>query len=216
MFEFLKNLGKPHLIVQDYGSGVVRFRAGKSLKVGETIEGIADFPNGKRMDLQVQVVQRGPEYAGKVLGPKETVEMLEQSFLPHLGDEKEQMYYKVGSEEATHHMRTYAVRSRSLPNFRALTSEVSMEEATLVLDGQVQEGVEMTLQMDLDDPGLPPISLEAKVEWCKQRDDRFWVAHLAITSISEAQRPVLKQFLADLKERRPGSASTLDRGNSAS
>jgi len=208
MFEFLKNLGKPHFIVQDYGSGVVRSRAGKSLKVGETIEGIADFPNG--MDLQVQVVERGPEYAGKVLGPKETVEMLEKSFLHLLADEKAQMYYKVDPEEATHHMRTYAVRSRSLPNFRALTSEVSMEEATLVLDGQVQEGVEMTLQMDLDDPGLPPIDLEAKVDWCKQRDDKFWVAHLTIT---EAQRPVLKQFLADLKERRPGSASTLDRGN---
>ncbi len=213
MFDFLKNLGKAHFSVFDYGQGIVKFRCSKGLQLGQTVEGVADLPNKKHVDLEVQVVQRLPEgYAARVLGPKESLVEIEQIFLASISGEKEQMYYKLDENDPTHHMRTYAVRSKSLPNFRALTSEVSMEEATLVLDGEVKAGLELTLHMDLDDPQLPPINIEAKVDWCKQRDDKFWVAHLRVLSIPENERPKLKQFLANLKDRTPNSASVLDQG----
>jgi hypothetical protein len=213
MFDFFKNLGKLHFTVIDYGQGVVKFRCSKNLPLGEKVEGIADLPDGQKMELQIQLVQRtGGAYSGRVLGPKPGVAILEKLFLADISKGKEQMFYKLDSDDPTHHMRTYAVRSRHLPNFRALTSEVSMSEATLVLHGQVQEGLQLTLHLDLDDPQAPPIDIEAKVDWCKQRDDKFWVARLSVISISDEQKPILKQFLADLKGRRPGSASTLDHG----
>lgn len=213
MFDFLKNMGKAHFSVFDYGQGIVKFRCSKGLQLGQTLEGVADLPNKVHVDLEVQIVQKLPEgYAAKVLGPKESLAEIEKVFLATISGQKEQMYYKLDENDPTHHMRTYAVRSKSLPNYRALTSEVSMEEATLVLDGQVQAGLELTLHMDLDDPQLPPINLEARVDWCKQRDDKFWVAHLSILSIPEAEKPKLKEFLANLKDRKPGSASVLDAG----
>lgn len=212
MFDFLKNLGKTHFTVVHYGQGVVKFRCGKSLPLGDTVEGIADLPNKIHCELQVQVVQRTNEgYVGRVLGPKTSVDEMEKIFLADISQEKEQMFYKVEGEDFTHHMRTYKVRSRSLPNYRALTSEVSMSEATLVLDGKVEPGLELTLFMDLDDTGMDPINIQAKVDWCKQRDDKFWIAHLKVLGIQEDQIGLLKQFLADLKGRKPGSASTLDR-----
>lgn len=213
MFDFLKNLGKAHFAVFEYGQGIVKFRCSKGLQLGQTVEGVADLPGKKHVDLEVQVVQRiQGGYAARVLGPKESLAEIEKIFLASISGEKEQMYYKLNESDPTHHMRTYAVRSKSLPNFRALTSEVSMEDATLVLDGPVQEGLELTLHMDLDDPQLPPINIEARVEWCKQRDDKFWVAHLQVVSISDHDAPLLKQFLANLKNRKPNSASVLDQG----
>lgn len=213
MFDFLKNLGKAHFSVFDYGQGIIKFRCSKGLQLGQTVEGIADLPQKKHVDLEIQVVQKLPEgYAARVLGPKESVAVIEQIFLASISGEKEQMYYKLDANDPTHHMRTYAVRSKSLPNFRALTSEVSMEEATLVLDGEVKAGLELTLHLDLDDPQLPPINIEARVDWCKQRDDKYWVAHLTVISMNEDEKPKLKQFLANLKDRKPGSASVLDTG----
>lgn len=213
MFEFLKNLGKTHFSVFDYGQGIVKFRCSKGLQLGQTLEGIADLPNRRHVDLEIQVVQRLSEgYAARVLGPKGSLSEIEQLFLADIGGEKEQMFYKLDESDPTHHMRTYAVRSKGLPNFRALTSEISMESATLVLDGPVNEGAEMTLHMDLDDPQLPPVNIEAKVDWCKQRDDKFWVAHLSVLYIADGAKSQLKQFLANLKNRTPNSASVLDQG----
>lgn len=213
MFDFLKNLGKTHFSIVDYGQGIIKFRCSKGLQLGQTIEGIADLPNRRHVDLEVQVVQKIPEgYAARVLGPKNSLSEIEQLFLATISGEKEQMYYKLDESDPTHHIRTYSVRSKGLPNFRALTSEISMEDATLVLDGAVKEGAEMTLHMDLDDPQLPPINIEAKVDWCKQRDDKYWVAHLSVLYIKDQEKTMLKQFLANLKNRAPNSASVLDQG----
>jgi hypothetical protein len=206
--DFLKKLTKPTFYLAKYAQGVAHFRCKKSLKVGSEAEGTAILPGGARCDLIIQIAAgQGDAYAGKPVGPPESVTLLEKTFLPDTRELKDQMFYKPNAESFTRHMRTYGVHCRDFHNFKGVTAELSREGALMILTGPVEPGIDIKISLLLDDEDLAPSPMEisATVEWCQQRDEKTWVASLEFKPLTEEQDAVLAKFLADLKYRLPGS-----------
>lgn len=207
---FLKMLTALTFQVTGYGQGIVHFKCSKTLKPDTAVDGVAVLPGNRRFDLSVKILTAGGgAYTAHVTGPPESIKQLEQVYLPKASGEKEQMFYKPVESAMTRHARTYAVRSRSFPNFKGTTAELSREGMFVMLTGTVEAGTELSVQIDLDDTGIPPISADATVDWCTQRDMKTWIASLTFKPLSEAADSSLKEFLNDLKDRAPGSASVL-------
>ena len=205
MFEFLKHLTRSCFAALDYGQGLVHIQTGKKLQLGTELTSELKLPYNQRCEVQLRVMERIPGgYRAHVLGPKPSIELLEKTFLPDPSKPTEQFYYKFNSEDSTHHVRTYVVRSQAFKNFKGVTVELSMAGATLLLDGPVEENQEIPMQLDLDDPEIPaPLNLQGTVAWCKQRDTRSWVANVKLHSLDNKQSGLLKAFLAELKYRQP-------------
>lgn len=203
---FLKKLTTPGFEVVNYAQGLVTFRCGKSFKLEATVDGLATLPGGVRCDLTVVIkgyVAGG--YTGSVTGPAESISLLEKIFLPHESGTKERMFYKPNVDSYTRHARTYAVRCRNFHNFKGVTAELSREGALVVLTGPIQDNLEVSIQVDLDDTDLKPISIDATVDWCSRRDEKTWIASLSFKPLSQETDAVLAPFLEDLKYRVPGS-----------
>lgn len=206
--DFLRKLTAPGFQVTGYGQGVVHFRCAKALKTNTEIEGQASLPGGVRCELTVSVVgTQDGEYVAKVVGPPQSLSLLEKIFLPGAGSSKEQMFYKPNEDDMTRHARTYAVRSRDFPNFKGATAELSRSGALVMLTGEVPPGKEVQLEIELDEIATVPV--DATVEWCTQRDKKTWIASLNFKPIDPKHDAVLEQFLETLKHRAPGHPSTL-------
>lgn len=203
--DFLKKLTAPGFQVQGYGQGLVQFKCSKALKPGISIDGLASLPGGVRCDLTVSVteVQAGV-YTAQVQGPKESITLLEKIFLPSSQQQKQQMFYKPNEDDLTRHARTYSIRSRDFPGFKGSTAELSRAGALVMLGGDLAQGKELLVQIDLDDTDLPPIPVEASVDWCAQRDQKTWIASLTFKSLPAEQDTLLAEFLEGLKFRNPG------------
>lgn len=208
--DFLKKLTTPVFQVIGYGQGVVQFTCGKSLQLGANIDAFANLPGGGRCALSVRVEDgQGGRYAGAVLGPPETLALLEKTFLPNERDSKSQMFYKPDEESMTRHARTYALRCRDFPNFKGMTAELSREGALVILTGPVQAGLETQVTVDLDDTDIEPFTVDAKVEWCIQREEKAWVCDLSFRPLPPEVDELMKAFLEKLKRRAPGSREVL-------
>jgi hypothetical protein len=202
---FLKKLTTPGFHVVGYGQGVVTFQCSKSFKLESTVDGLATLPGGVRCDLTVVIknyVANG--YSAAVVGPPNSLVLLEKIFLP-TGGSKEQMFYKPADDSMTRHARTYAVRCRDFKDFKGVTAEVSRAGALVVLSGTIAEGKEISIQIDLDDTDLDPLTIDATVDWCSQRDEKNWIASLNFKPLSPATDAIMTAFLEDLKYRVPGS-----------
>lgn len=208
--DFLRRLTNTTFQVTGYGQGVVQFTCSKSLKLGTGVDGLATLPGGARCDLSVRVEDgQGGSYAGTVLGPPEAVTLLEKTFLPHERDSKSQMFYKVDEEAMTRHARTYAMRCRDFPNYKGMTAELSRDGALVILTGPVQAGLETQVVIDLDDSDIEPFTVDAKIEWCMQREEKAWVADVSFHPLTPEIDEMLKTFLEKLKNRAPGSRNAL-------
>jgi hypothetical protein len=202
---FLKKLTTPGFQVVGYGQGLVTFQCSKSFKPETAVDGLATLPGGVRCDLSVVIkgyVAGG--YTASVTGPPESLVLLEKIFLPN-GGTKEQMFYKPAEDSMTRHARTYAVRCRDFKDFKGVTAEVSRAGALVVLTGPIAEALEISIQIDLDDTDLDPITIAATVDWCSRRDEKSWIASLSFKPLSEETDAIMTAFLEDLKYRVPGS-----------
>ncbi len=209
--DFLKKLTKPTFYVANYAQGVVQFRCKKSLKVGSQSEGTAILPGGTRCDLILEIAAgNGDAYAGRPVGPAESVTTLEKTFLPDERQAKEQMFYKPNAESFTRHMRTYAVHCKDFHNFKGVTAELSREGALMILTGPVEPGIDINIRVSLDDEDVPPLEVSATVEWCQRRDEKTWVASLEFGKLTPEQDAMLAKFLEELKYRLPGSRPRAD------
>jgi len=74
-----------------------------------------------------------------------------------------------------------------------------------LLTGPIQDGKDIQVQIDLDDTDLKPITVEAKVEWCSQRDEKTWIASLDFKPLNASDDEILMNFLEELKHRAPGN-----------
>lgn len=206
--DFLRKLTAPGLQVTGYGQGVIHFKCAKTLKTNLDIDCQASLPGGVRCELTVNVqgTQDG-EWVAKVVGPPQSLTLLEKIFLPGSGGSKEQLFYKPNEDDMTRHARTYAMRSRDFPDFKGATAELSRAGALVMLTGEVPAGKEVHLQIELDEVATIPV--DATVEWCTQRDKKTWIASLQFKPIEPKHDATLEQFLETLKFRAPGHPSTL-------
>lgn len=205
--DFLKKLTKPTFYVATYAQGVVQFRCKKSLKVTGQSEGTAILPGGARCDLIMEILagDGGDVYAGRPVGPPESVTLLEKTFLPDTTSGKDRMFYKPDAESMTRHMRTYAVRCKHFHNFKGVTAEISREGAMVMLTGPIDPGLDIDIQIALDDDDIQPMDVQATVEWCQRRDEKVWVASLEFKPLNPEKDAILAKFLEELKYRLPGS-----------
>lgn len=201
MFGFIQKLGGgPTVQIVHYGEGLVHFKHSKKLAVGEQFQMQGRLPTGEKVPLNVQVVQQRGDgvYLGRPVEPLDGVKVLEKTFLPNANASKEQMFYKLDDEASTSHMRTYAVRSPVFEKFKGVTAELSTGAAKVVLQGPLQDGQQLELELDLVDDH-PPIKIKAHVEWCQQRDKKAFVVSLIFDEISEEDRAAMKEHLSGLK-----------------
>ena len=157
------------------------------------------------MTVTVTAVEEGKVYTAQVNGPKDALTLLERTFLPDGRVSKEQMFYKLAQDDPTRHARTYSMRSKSFHNFKGVTAEISRRGAIVILTGPIESGIEINVQVDLDDDDLQPMDLEAVVEWCTQRDLKSWIASLDFKPLTSEKDQVMQDFLEELKYRVPGS-----------
>lgn len=208
--DFFRKLTKPTFQITGYGQGIVQFACSKSLSPVVPVDGIAVMPDGAKVDLTVNIQDgHSGHYAASVVGPAETLALLEQTFLPHARDQKQQMFYKPDEDSMTRHARTYAMRCRDFPNFKGVTAELSGEGALVMLSGPVEAGLKTQVTIDLDDTDIDPFSIDAEVVWCKQREEKVWVADIAFPSVSPEVDELMREFLEKLKNRTPGSRGAL-------
>lgn len=202
--------GPPLLEANGFAQGVLRCYCSKSLALGQEIETQIKLPDGSKAPAVVCLVQKDRgNYSARVVGPESTIDLLNQHFLPEANRQIGEMHYKADPSDGTHHMRTYAIRSPRFPNFKAVTVDVTVHGAMVLLDGSVEVGIVVPVELDLDDTDLESLKFSAKVEWCRQRDDKVWVAQLEFLDMRPQQQDTLKTFLADLKNRAPGSRTVL-------
>lgn len=112
-------------------------------------------------------------YLGKQT-EKNSRTILEQAFLPNRRNSPVCSAYKTHDEADTTHLRCLPIRSARLPGFRAITAELSVEEAKVVLSGPLAEGSKLLCYLDLDDT-IPPLAIQATVEWCQLLGGAFFV-----------------------------------------
>lgn len=188
------------LVLIDYGEGLLHFKPKGRAGIGEVIKGYGALPNGEKLKLVVHVLQRKPDgvYLGRVDEPQDSIDKLEQTFLPDPTKSKEQMFYKPDPTQSTRHMRTYAIRSSDFPKFKGVTAELSVHSAKVILQGELPAGKVLQADLDLEDDRAP-LRFQARVEWCKQRDKRTWVASLELSNLSEEDERDLRYHLAALK-----------------
>ena len=84
------------------------------------------------------------------------------------------------------------VRSPQLPDFMALTEDLSVEGAQLQLSGPVRVGEELQMELDLDG-GYAPVRVLARVCW--SRLSFPWRAGVAFLRIAEDGQADLRSFL---------------------
>lgn len=83
--------------------------------------------------------------------------------------------------------------SPELPNFRALSVDLSSGGIALELEGPITVGERLNFTLDLDLPDQKPVPLKCKVCWCRG-DDRSYLAGLQFVDLEPWVTPLLQQF----------------------
>lgn len=89
------------------------------------------------------------------------------------------------------------VRSPQLPDYMALTEDLSVEGAQLQISGAVRVGDELELELDIDG-GVAPVRVLARVCWSRMSSP--WRAGVSFLRIDEEGQSDLRAFLAQRYE----------------
>lgn len=160
MFGFFKS--KTSIELLGLEDGLARFRANKKLQPGTNVEAEALLPHKHRYAVRLRVLEAlpGSLYQGR-LGPPDVAEIVAEDY----ARATHQLHYK-GTDEPTHHIRRYPVRGRELPNFKGVTTDLSMAKARLELDAPLPLGKTLDLTLELDDHRLPQVGVRCEVISC--------------------------------------------------
>ena len=88
--------------------------------------------------------------------------------------------------------------SPSLPNFRALSDDVSQGGLKLETEDKLTPGARLKMSLDLDIPGQEPIPLTCRVVWCQSQGKKF-VVGLQFLDLEPWIPPLLQSFQAWLQ-----------------
>lgn len=181
----------------DLRNNQLLFRSNRKYAEGQQLDVKVALPpgSGKVTTLPVQVLNSRPLenggilYNARVLADIEGVEMTGTVRDPSL---RRAPRYAVGVR----------VRSRRLPGYRGLTIDLSRSGLQLEAEGPVQPGDTLDLTLEFDRQGLPEMTCEARVVWCRHdpQKDRYRVG-LEFAPASQSERAALDR-VADFFEGR--------------
>lgn len=108
------------------------------------------------------------------------------------------------------HSMRFAVRSRGLPGFRAITADLSQTGAQLETEGPMQEGAELILEMEFDREDIRDFDCPAQVVWSIQDEHgRHYRTGVVFQPADDAQRTALARMATVLQARSESDLETL-------
>lgn len=199
MLNFLRRLFTPAVSVVGYRGDALTFTCGRRLAVGRELPVRASLPNGETIQVTVAVLAgSGQNYKGRVISPPLAINALVRCF-PQPKESPVQLHFKEAPGAFTTHVRTFAIRSKDLPNFKATSAELSLEGTKAILDGPMQPGQELTIELEVDHDEMASLKIHCKVGWCSQRDRTSHVAFLEFLDLDDKQAEQLGGYLTSLK-----------------
>lgn len=163
------NLFKPTVTLLDVEHATVRLRSRRRLKPG--FHHLKALVGSESYLVRVRITEQAADgaYQGVFLEPAR--------LLPHLEEHFERERLRTPYDEKRNQPRrraALAVRSPQLPNFRGLTWDISRDGLRLVVDGPVNSGETLHLELEPTEYGSRPVPLVAQTVWCRARDERSY------------------------------------------
>ncbi|MBN9417253.1 MAG: PilZ domain-containing protein [Candidatus Eremiobacteraeota bacterium] len=200
MLALLRRFFTPTVYVTGYLGNDLTFACGQSLAPGREHQVKASLPDGQALQMTITVVKRAADrYTAQVLYPPLAINALVRCFPPPPPQASGELHYKEAPGAFTTHVRTFAIRSKDLPNFKATSAELSLEGTRAVLDGPIEAGQELTIELEVDHSEMSSLKIRCKVAWCSQRDRTSHVAYLEFLDLDSQQTHELGGYLAGLK-----------------
>ncbi|MBI3927055.1 MAG: PilZ domain-containing protein [Armatimonadetes bacterium] len=177
----------PEVRVVDYSEGMVTFRPRARLQPGTVTVRARVGNHVIRAVVRVERYMAAEKlHQGQLLGPVQARTLLQAAFP---GDP---------AEEPDRVRRVLRVLSRQLPGFRASSVWISRDGVLLQADGEVPEGTELNLAVELDDNSHEPLRLVGVVRQCRPRQAH----HLVEVELRGLEAGQQRQLDAYLESRR--------------
>jgi hypothetical protein len=87
------------------------------------------------------------------------------------------------------------VSSRQIPQFFALTEDISSSGVRLATPGMLSVGASMDMSLDLDDPAIPTLRLNGEVCWTAMRADGTYHSGVRFVGIDRGQHRILERYI---------------------
>ncbi|MEW6277742.1 MAG: PilZ domain-containing protein [Candidatus Eremiobacterota bacterium] len=168
----------PVVQVLGYQAQMVRILSGNRLPMNQAVQLNLMLPGNKviRANLVVLTQEaqqaKGAVYVAELEGPPELGEYIDAQLkgaaqpAPVNNDRRRQ-------GRVPH---TIQVVSKELPNFVAMSADISETGLRLVVSQPMEAGRSLIVAFDVDDTSSVPIRIEAQTVWCRENPDgTYWV-----------------------------------------
>ena len=187
---------KPLIELAHSEEGTVYFSCRQGLTPGTRVKVLARLPEGEQFPVTVEVGAYDETdllYAGVLKGNHDN-----PNFLPKLLAPRE------NRRRAPRINVTVGILSPELPGYKAITADLSITGACLIVGGPLNPGTPMRLELDLDAPGTSILQCEAVVRWCMEnvQQARFLVG-AQFQGLSRAQSSMLERYIHHVEDQRP-------------
>lgn len=89
------------------------------------------------------------------------------------------------------------VSSPQLPNFFALTEDVSVSGIRVLTDSPLQVGLLLEMSLDLDDPAVPTIRLSGEVRWSSRKADGTYHSGVRFVGIERGHHRTVERYVSE-------------------
>lgn len=89
------------------------------------------------------------------------------------------------------------VSSPQLPNFFALTEDISVSGVRLLSETALQVGGSLEMSLDLDDPTVPSIKLTGEVRWSSRKADGSYHSGVRFVGIERGHYRTMERYIND-------------------
>jgi PilZ domain len=138
--------------------------------------------------LEVLLTQARESRTGEFVCQGEITEGLDQLSFPQVPASAQR--FARNSPRTSARLRAL---SPELPNFRALSMDLSQGGLKLETEDRLIPGTSIRMSLDLDIPDQAPVPLSCRVVWCQQTDKSF-VVGLQFTDLEPWVPPLLEAF----------------------
>lgn len=89
------------------------------------------------------------------------------------------------------------VSSPQLPNYFALTEDVSVSGIRVVTELPLQVGLPLEMSLDLDDPAVPTIRLSGEVRWSSRKANGTFHSGVRFVGIERGQHRTVERYVTE-------------------
>lgn len=148
--------------------------AKKSHKLGKTQKFVLLVPvDGKVEKINVEMIVDAcrplpSEQGGSVVSGRLLVDEAQLGSLTSILTHVEPVDLGRAARRSRRVEKSLRVLSQEIPGFRGVTVDVSLHGLQLKLEGSMEAGQYLNIQLELEKPDLPQLTLQGVVVWCRQ------------------------------------------------